>query len=260
MGVQVGCNICNKLGNWFEITKQQISENFMASGAFASIGAYTTGFSFEIQRSKPVTLTWSDYGIPKNARIFHINFTPQGGEGVLIPTEWQGNSWTPHRNWEDKITLSAQPMGVNPPENQLVDAGVAWIEKSDTDTEFMSLVTAFESFAEKKYKDAIVPANVAVESMVSKFFNDYLPGHGVKKKTAEEFLQNAATYSYQLNVLLPLICSLTGLPHLPNEIRAALDRLRNQRNSVGHRCPFDFGAICRLARARPGEALRFAPI
>ncbi|CAG9235866.1 conserved hypothetical protein [Paraburkholderia tropica] len=235
MGVQVGCNICEKRADWFEITKQQISENFMASAAFACIGANTTTFSFELQRSEAVTLRWSDYGIPDSARIFHINFTPHGGEGVLYPTERQGNSWTPHRNWEDKITLCARPVGVNPPESQLVHAGVAWIEKSDTDTAFMSLVTAFEAFAEQKYKDAIVPANVAVESMVSQFFNAYLPTHGIRKKTAEEFLQNAATYSYQLNVLLPLTCSLAGWPHLPSEIRVPLDRLRGQRNSVGHK-------------------------
>lgn len=235
MGAQLACNSCHEPIDWFSVAKKQISENFMASAAFAPIGAKSNFFDFQIEAEKSTTLTFSDYGIPKGARIFHINFTPQGGpNGALFPIESHGNSCTPYRNWADQITLFPQPIGPNPPQNQTISAGVAWITPSDSDTAFMSLVAAFEFFAAEKYKDAIVPANVAVESMLAQFFSTYLEKHLIPAERTRNFLESAATYSHQLNVLLPLICSIAELPKLPEEIREKLNRLRSFRNQVGH--------------------------
>ena len=79
----------------------------------------------------------------------------------------------------------------------------------------------------------IVPANVAVESAMSRLLTSYLERF-VSKKRVEEFLENAATYGHQLNVVLPVIASLTSLPLIPDHVRGALNKLRELRNDLAH--------------------------
>ncbi len=84
------------------------------------------------------------------------------------------------------------------------------------------------------YQSTILPANVAVESTLSRLLTDFLE-NTVSKKRAEDFLTNAATYSHQLNVLLPALVKNTSVPLLPDEIRGKLNRLRELRHEMAHK-------------------------
>ncbi|MGI9066562.1 MAG: hypothetical protein ACR2HX_09170, partial [Pyrinomonadaceae bacterium] len=57
----------------------------------------------------------------------------------------------------------------------------------------------------------------------------------VSKKRSARFLEEAATYSYQLNVLLPVFAALREVPQLSEEIRGFLNTLRTYRNDIAHR-------------------------
>jgi len=48
------------------------------------------------------------------------------------------------------------------------------------------------------------------------------------------FLSDAATYSYQLNILLPWIAQNNDLPPFDPTIVGLLNRLRSTRNSLAH--------------------------
>ena len=47
-------------------------------------------------------------------------------------------------------------------------------------------------------------------------------------------LEEGATYSHQLNVLLPFVAHSLGWPSLPDDIRGQLNTLRAHRNDVAH--------------------------
>lgn len=111
---------------------------------------------------------------------------------------------------------------------------VTWIDHSVDEQALISITDAFDAYTQKRYQDAIIPANVAVESALSVALNYFLSSK-LGKQRVEDFLTNAATYSHQLNIMLPLISGLLAFPSLPNEIRGQLNRLRDYRNQMSHK-------------------------
>ena len=57
---------------------------------------------------------------------------------------------------------------------------------------------------------------------------------GLSKERVTNFLEQRATASDALNVLLPWMCAIVGVPTLPDSIRGALNRLRDRRNELVH--------------------------
>jgi len=55
------------------------------------------------------------------------------------------------------------------------------------------------------------------------------------KERSTDFLNNAATYSYQLNILLPLLSDKISFPNLPTSIMGNLNRLKKLRNELAHK-------------------------
>ncbi len=252
-GVTVQCNACQNAVDWWEVTHRSIAENFMMNQAFAPIGARTTVFTLMIKKGQPSGYQLTDFGVPEGARILYTNYTPQGNEGgALMPIELHGNVPTRIRR-RDAVDFYPMPVGESPPEECQVSVMVTWVPDTPGNAVWSGLVSAFEAYVNEKYEAAIVPANVAVEANLSKFMYDYLTHHGVGGERADSFLIDAATYSHQLNVLLPLIASLTGLPKLSDQLRGRLNRLRGARNDIAHhgetKKPLDKRGIAELLTA-----------
>lgn len=112
---------------------------------------------------------------------------------------------------------------------------VTWAHHDSDDDGRRSLNRALLAMADGRLEEAMVPANVAVEVTLANVLQERLRVLGVSEKRIKPFMTDAATYSHQLNVLLPVVLAGTGAPPLPDDLRGILNRLRDLRNSVGHR-------------------------
>lgn len=225
------CTSCNKSFKFWEVALREVQENFMLSQAFSLIFAKQTVFKVYLKPNTTAHYKIEDHGIPSDAQILHVNYTPHGN---LIPLEIHGNVATLRRA-RDTVYLWPMPPrdGKNPVDTE-VGCFITWVPSSELTDSWKNLVQALEMYAAAEYPSAIVPANVAVESMLFAILRAYLPKH-IGTGKAQDFLKNAATYSHQLNVVLPLITGLLSIPKLPDHIRGKLNELRDHRNNVAHR-------------------------
>jgi hypothetical protein len=228
----ISCTKCNSEMDWWVTIQNAIRENFMLNQAFQTLGAETNLFNIHLEPNTRTRIKLSENGIPANARVLYINYTPQGGG--LFPIEIHGN--VPHRRiTSDEIWIYPMPgLGDHSGSTTKVSVMITWIEHSSDENSLVNLTDAFESYSTGQYQDSIVPANVAVESALSKLLSTYISGI-VSKENTEDFLVNAATYSSQLNVVLPLIVKHKELPILPDNIRGLLNKLRGLRNQIAHK-------------------------
>ncbi|WP_124551098.1 hypothetical protein [Burkholderia sp. Bp9015] len=234
VGNKIKCPNCEEPIDWWGMVRTIIFENFMFNEAFSPIGAKTTLFKLNIKNGQSGHYRLSDFNVPDGARVLYTNYTPEGTPtGALMPIEVHGNVPTRVRP-RDEVSFYPQPIGEIPPDEVTVCVMVTWIPDARGDAVWEGLVNAFEAYVNDDYDAAIVPANVAVEANLSKFMYEFLTCQGIARKRTESFLSDAATYSHQLNVLLPLVTSLTGLPKLSDDIRGRLNTLRGLRNEIAH--------------------------
>lgn len=113
---------------------------------------------------------------------------------------------------------------------------MAWLPPGEPDVARTLLVEAFDAFTapgNETLARFVIPANTAVEVAVGSIMTSWLRASASAARV-RGFLNDAATYSHQLNVLLPAMVSALGGPQLPGDIRAALNRLRGLRNDIAH--------------------------
>jgi hypothetical protein len=229
-GEAVTCSGCKAELDWWKVAQRAIKENFMSNQAFSLLEANSKLIKFTLTPNTRTCLNFTNNGIPVDAKILYINYTPQGGD--LFPIEIHGN--VPHRRiignevWLYPMAPPNEDGGATE-----ISAMVTWIEHSSDEIEFINITDAVEAYSNNQLLDAIVPANVAVESALSKLLSNFVSKF-VGNKRVEDFLENSATYSSQLNVVLPLIVGMQGFPVLPDQIRGLLNKLRGYRNQIAH--------------------------
>jgi len=96
-----------------------------------------------------------------------------------------------------------------------------------------NLVNAFLYYVDNRYHGSVLAANASVETLLGKLITGFLHGKA-SNENIEQFLKDAATYSHQLNILVPAFLSGTDIPLLPDHIRGALNGLRRLRNDLAH--------------------------
>lgn len=226
----VVCPSCNAVLDWWATVLREVRENFMMNQAFGPVGAQSVIFRITLRPGERTQYKLSDHGIPSDAKVLYVNYTP---EGTLFPVELHGNVPT-QRSLRSEVTLWPVPFG-SAAETKTTDVNVlvTWVPHSQLDESWGNLVDAFEAYAAGSYHSAVVPANVAVEAALSVFLFEYLARYAGRDRV-KRFLEDAATYSHQLNVLLPFVSALGGVPELPHHIRGLLNRLRELRNQIAH--------------------------
>jgi len=228
----VKCGKCGAILDWWVTARREVENNFMYNKAFAFVGARETWFTLILKTGERKVYRFSENGIPAGSKVLYVNYTPQGPGS--FPAEIHGNVPT-RRFFSDQVALYPVPLGGQESVDETeVSVFVSWVPSTSADDSWQSLVDAFEDYSHERYSSMVVPANVAVESALSRLLNSYLQRFVSKKKRVEDFLDMAATYSHQLNVLLPMIASLNGIPDLPDPIRGALNSLRGLRNDLAH--------------------------
>jgi len=229
LGAEIKCLKCETKLDWWELLIRHFDSNF-SHNLYGIIGGLRTIVRINMKPNEIYKLDLNKCEIPSNAKVLEINYTPLG-KG-LFPQEMHGN--IPYRHFiPHKIYLYGRPLGEFSDEIQ-VEVSIIWIKVDDENQLWSNLVEAVEAFLINKYPSCIIPANVAVEAKLNKLLDDYLSRYASNKRVTD-FLTSGATYSHQLNVLLPLVANFEKFPILPEHIRGELNILRDYRNNIAHK-------------------------
>ena len=197
---------------------------------YAIVGAKSTWAEIIMKPNEDFFLDLETIGITTESKILQIGYTPQ--ENGLMPLEVHTN--VPIRHFiPNKINLFGKPFR-EPKEETRVLVTVDWVDNNDENVLWQNLIEAVEAFSIKKYQSVIIPANVAVESRLTPILSEYIEKI-VSKKRVESFLTSGATYSHQVNVLLPLLATAENFPLMPDFLRGNLNSLRTFRNELAHK-------------------------
>lgn len=191
-------------------------------------GAAVTMFTFTIEAWKFCSIDLTEHGLPSGATVLAVTYGPQGAG--IFPIEWHGNS--PHRR------IAGTTLGVigypaeGAPQSGQVAVSVVWVPKQESES-WLYLVDALEAAANKRYSQAVVFAQSALEIAIMPLITVLLEKNA-SKNAVDEFVKRSLGYGHALNILLPLICATKGLPQLPPEIRGTLNKVRKLRNRIVH--------------------------
>jgi len=220
---------CGHEFDWWDTLLEQVTEHFMLRGAFEAIGASTSVFEIEVKADANVELDFRKFGVPDGARILWLNYTGYG-EGPS-PIEFHGN--TPHQRPYDLRRFIYGARWGRLPAVGRVGVAATWIKTDEDEAAISQLVTAAVSYSDADYRSMVLAANIAAETSITRAVAAAVARYA-NKDTTRAFLADAATYSYQLKVLLPMIADLFRSPQLPEHIRQRLDALRRLRNEIAH--------------------------
>lgn len=227
--VSINCPDCKKPIDWWDAILSATRQHFMLTGAFSVLGAITTAFEAPLKREAVTQMDFVSYGVPEDAIILSVNYT---GHGELTPIQCHSN--VPRYNpLNKKVTVYGASYGKGLPDGGVFVA-VTWVAPGSDEIGLCQLIDAARAYDAARYDSLIVPANVSVESTLASAVYDWLTAF-CGKEHAEKFLADAAVYSHQLNVLLPIACCTIGLKLMPDHIRGVLNQLRRLRNDIAHR-------------------------
>ncbi len=227
----ISCHQCKAKANLFDILVSCIDENFFFNDVFVFAGAEKSIFQFKLEPAQPTTVIFEHYGIPKGARILHLNYTPQG-QG-LFPLEFHGNS--PYRGMpRESVTLYPAKFLGNDEKATEINVMATWVSNDSLeDISLKSLVDALEEYSHEEYTACIVPANTSIEFDVMRCTEIILEDVS-SKNYVKEFFNSGISYVPTLKVLIPLISRLKGFPDMPQEILTSLVTLATFRNQIAH--------------------------
>lgn len=230
-GEKAACTNCSAQIDLWKTLLENMRLGFRGIfGAYAIAGAQMTAHRISLEPGKPTEIDFDAMGIPSDARILDIGYTPIGTG--LLPLEMHGN-WPRRHMVQRPLTVYPALIGGGPHTGIDVSLLVVWVHHQPTDYTYQNLVEAAEAFSVDRYEMMVVHANAAVELTLNQLLARLLESH-VGSKKVEGFLQDHATYSHQLNILLPAFTDLLRLPKMPKHIHGLLNRLRTLRNRVAH--------------------------
>jgi len=222
------CPRCEVALDWWSVVRASTRQAFPSS-ALMLAGAETRMFRTTLGVDERKEIAFSDYGIPEEAEIIRVNLTSNGS---ALPHIHLGNE--PFREpFPNRIFVRGQKAGDLPGDGPLV-VSVTWFARGPTDSSIRHLVEAARHYEAMRFDAVVLPANIAVEAKLGPVVHDALTGFCGRDRL-RSFLNDAATYSHQLNIVVPMIAALVQAPRLPEEIAGILNRLRGLRNDVVHK-------------------------
>jgi hypothetical protein len=229
--VVVKCPSCGVEIEPWRFVREMFNESW-PSTLFAALGAKSQQFTTKLFLNSETRYNLYAEGLPKDAVILEINYIPEGMfcaemGGALRRQRPRGGLLQLYGHHTYTIADSGKTKGI-------VRLSVTWVHSSPEDVAWRNLVDAFDAFADRDFEDAVIPANVAVEAKLYPFIEREFTGVTTPDRL-RSFLETGATYSHQLNVLLPLITRYFRLPALDSTVQRYLNELRKARNDIAHR-------------------------
>ncbi len=132
-----------------------------------------------------------------------------------------------------KASFYGIPHGEPPYTDTDLNIQVTWLPHTSDDIGWEYLVNAFLYYIDDRYHGAVLATNASVETLLGQLITEFLQGKA-SNENIDQFMKDAATYSHQLNILLPAFLSGTDIPLLPDHLRGALNGLRKIRNDLAH--------------------------
>lgn len=230
------CSRCGYEADLWEVTLRYAIAVPSIPSALTSIGANWGHIVIELKTGELQTINLTNHGVPADARILFVSYTPQtiqGTEGGVTPLEWHGNSRM-HRVVGTALRLYGIPIiGAGTlPRTGKVGIHFVWI-RAEASQSWPYLLSAFESIASGDHTLAMVFAQSAVEiSMMPTISRRLRRRAGAKRVDA--FMKDGLVYSHALNVVLPYLCGEVGIRPMPDAVRGSLNKLREKRNAIIH--------------------------
>jgi hypothetical protein len=255
----VKCEECSARVDVWQVALARVDWAAHTDEVLVGIGATRTVFTETIEAGKSHTIHLPKYGVPADATVLAMVYTPQGG-GVF-PIEWHGNRPRRRLIGTDIIVIGVPAMGEGP-ESSVAIAAI-WVPKEESDA-WSYLTQAFEMFSARQYAQVLGPAQSAVEISLMPIVSEVLERHAAAENVKSLIEGGNLTYGHVLNVLLPFMCAQADIPVLPDPIRGLLNRLRKLRNELVHKgkSPGTVGAEdagqCLCAAAFGFEYVRYA--
>jgi hypothetical protein len=242
--IRLRCEDCNQEIDWWEATLRAINDDRDINRVCSSIGSRNTMIQPTLRSNEITDVVFSEYHIPPDALILNVTYNTQYNSpivgGTLQPMEVYENSLTRRINLQ-KARFYGRPRGEPPYAEARLNVTVTWAPNRPDDISWRSLINAFVYFINDTYHGALISANTAVETRLDRILKQFWEGLVSEAERSnsyndrvKQFLQDRATYSSQLNFILPALLSFTKAPSLPSHILNALNGLRNLRNKLGH--------------------------
>lgn len=228
-GQEAQCPSCGKRFDLWDHAVNLLREKaqlFRNKGA-AFIGGCEIYFNFQLPPGETVEIDLSQYGVPEDAKLIYVVYTPQLGAGW--PIEMHGNQPLQHRT-SHKMVFYGKPFPSTVDEGgnrHDVCMSVTYIPKTPDQIPFENLSNAYEHFLADNYEEMILPSAVALEFAVERVTVEML-----KHAKLSDNLNPSKRLS--LEVIIPLICKLYGLPVLDKRIVEPVLKLWSLRDQMAH--------------------------
>ncbi len=235
-GIQPPCPACGIPVNWWDTLLQAFLHDFPGLVSLPAVGATNTFFQIAVQPYQYQDIAFTDYGVPQDAHILDVFLTPYSPV-TLYQSVGGSNRLARHHVLQSSIRLYTVPWGEGTGEPGSVQVAVTWVQNANSGEARKSLIDAAQNFSIGDFESAIIPANNAVELAITRLIEEFLTRVEAArhdKSYVRNFLINNATYSYQLNILLPTILTLKELPSFPLALRSEISTLTKIRNDVAH--------------------------
>lgn len=242
MYFESGYFVCEKCGHHVDLwqaARDRAAQLKWMIWSLESLGAAQTRTHIMMETGKYYEVDLTAYGAPVDAKILHISYSgggdsssAGGSSGLVTAIQWHGNN-PPQRMTGTMLRVMCVPLGEGVlPRKGNVGIFALWIRGEESDA-WPYLVSSFEAAAANDYAPALVFAQSAVEISMMPAIAMRLRRHA-SQEHVKNFVVDALTYSYALNVVLPYLCGELGISKLPDGIRGALNKLRKQRNKIIH--------------------------
>ncbi|NMB13434.1 MAG: hypothetical protein GX977_14250 [Firmicutes bacterium] len=231
---QYACKWCGEEMDLLVMFASLLRGEILPAESFYLLGARVSVFSITLTAQKPYHLKFYSHGIPEGSVILRVNYTPQDAE--LFPIQLHGNTVQIERFLPPEVVLYPVPLAGGSVKDSIestVNILVTWINKSGFDYAAQSLFDALYFYHNDALEASIIPANVAVEESLNRLCTEWLSRVAARDRV-RQFLESGATYSYQLNILLPLLAKQINVRPLNGAIVGKLNRLRRFRNGLAH--------------------------
>jgi hypothetical protein len=233
----IECNECKTRADlWKVVLARVLTKPSVPSFALEQLGATRTRFMHTIEADKYHEIPLETVGIPTDAMILQVGYTPQGGEGgAVFPIELHGN--VPQRRIVGNVLrLLGRPMvsgdgtvGSACP----VSIWVLWVHQQPTESGWPYLLAAFDAFVHGHDDRVIVPAQSVVEITLMPVVRELFERHSTAKYVSA-LMGDRLTFGHVINIILPFMCAQAELPQLPAPIQSSLNKLKKLRNDLVH--------------------------